>query len=270
MSHQSTYPNKIIPAITRTHIGNMAGFTITTGDAAPSEAEDIRTRDFMRLGADMGFNTVRWFNNADQMQDLYQQKRANNPNCLPTLALNLGLTPVLDTLDVLSLYLSDASLQKYLDQARLLGFAAACFNDANQYREQKNLSGLLVHPPRTLERMVDRVRKFAPSLPLFASVTGSAKAAEYKGLFDFVECQAFGTLPEFKAFLKLDCDWLCIDAQKSAKPAYLRKILALLLASGQINFFVYTAIDKAGTDWRNQPGTVKAYRTFLKSWQIPF
>lgn len=262
--------NRVIPAISKGEISGMAGFTITTGDAEPSESEDIRTRELMSLGGSMGFNTVRWFMNVYQLREAVKMLRADNPLCLPLYARQQHLTPILDTVDRQALHLDDELFAEAMHHIRSLGFAAVCFNDANQYRERKNGFGRLYYPVGTLESLVKRVRIAAPDLVIFASVTATAKAYQYRELFDYVEIQSFGTLNDFKQFQTYSYDWLCLDGRNTAKPRYLTSILNTLLASTDNNFFVYTAYDAAGTDWRNQPATVKRYTKFLSSFYIPF
>lgn len=260
-------PGNFAPTITKTKLANLAGVTITTGDKAPSDKEDNQTRDLMALAGDMGFNAVRWFMNLNQMRDQVTLLKQSSPLCLPAFARAHGLTPMLDTLDNLSLNLGDKDLKDYLDNAKLLGFTSGYFNDADQYRTKKDAAGKLVHPAGTIERLVKRVRDVAPDFILFASVTGSAKVTEYEPLFDFTECQAFGSLSEFKSFLKLPCDLLCIDGRRRASADYLRAMLEALLVAGKDTLFVYTMKD-IDSLWLNMPETVAIYREFMVKWKL--
>lgn len=260
-------PGNFAPTITKTKLANLAGVTITTGDKAPSDKEDNQTRDLMALAGDMGFNAVRWFMNLNQMRDQVTLLKQSSPLCLSAFARAHALTPMLDTLDNLALNLGDKDLKDYLDNAKLLGFTSGYFNDANQYSEKIDpVTKKLVYPVGTLERLVKRVRDAAPDFILFASVTASAKVSDYEPLFDFTEFQAFGSLSEFKTFLKLPCDLLCIDGRRRASADYLRAMLEALLIAGKDVFYCYTAKD-LDTLWLNMPETVAIYKEFMAKWK---
>lgn len=249
------------PIITKTELNFVAGACITLGFKAPSATMDATARELMRLVSDMGFNTVRFYRNKDEVRDDLK-RNPEDPRNLYAAAKKLGLTVVADTINRAALDLSDTEFSQYLAGLKSLGAALLVFDDSNQYRDKKP-DGTF-YPAGTLEKMVARVRQFS-DLPLLASVRANARVQDYKPLFNFVEFQTFGKLTELDDFLRLPADCFVLDGQATVGNDYLRGAHDVILKYPPNAFFHYTALDE-DTDWRNMDDKTALIEKTVKAW----
>lgn len=249
------------PIISKTELNYVAGACITLGFKPPSATVDATARELMKLISSMGFNTVRFFRNKDEVRDDLK-RNPEDPRNLYAAAKKLGLTVVADTINRAALDLSDTELSQYLAGLKSLGAALLVFDDANQYLEPKK-DGTR-YPPNTLKDMVARVRQFS-DLPILASVRANARVEDYKPLFEWVEFQTFGRLTELDDFLRLPADCFVLDGQATVGNDYLRGAHDVIMKYPPNAAFWYTSLDE-DTDWRTMPDKVALIEKTVKAW----
>lgn len=249
------------PIISKTELNFVAGCCITLGFKPPSATVDATARELMKLISNMGFNTVRFFRNKDEVRDDLK-RNPEDPRNLYAAAKKLGLTVVADTINRAALDLSDTELSQYLAGLKSLGAALLVFDDANQYNEPKK-DGTR-YPPNTLKDMVARVRQYS-DLPIIASVRANARVEDYKPLFDFVEFQTFGRLTELDDFLRLPADCFVLDGQATIGNDYLRGAHDVIMKYPPNAFFYYSSLDE-DTDWRTMTDKVALIEKTVKAW----
>lgn len=252
------------PIISKAEMLNVAGVAIPKGNA-PSAAQDQNARDMMLMASLMGLNAWRGFFNLNEVK-AHAAMLENNPNHLPGYGRRLGLTFFADTLNNPAVNYSDPDLKVYMEGLRKMAGAGpfiGYFDDANQYREVKNADGTLKYPKGTLERLVTRIRQYAPDIILVASLTANAAIGEYKPLFDFVEAQTFGKIGELPGFLDRKFDVFCLDARKEISADYLAQAAEILVSKNPRSIFYYvTSI----TDWKNMPGQLLLIKQNVTRW----
>lgn len=249
------------PIITKTELNYVAGACVTLGFKPPSATVDATARELMKLISSMGFNTVRFFRNKDEVRDDLK-RNPEDPRNLYAAAKKLGLTVVADTINRAALDLSDTELSQYLAGLKSLGAALLVFDDANQYVEPKK-DGTR-YPPNTLKDMVARVRQYS-DLPIIASVRANARVEDYKPLFEWVEFQTFGRLTELDDFLRLPADCFVLDGQATVGNDYLRGAHDVIMKYPPNAFFYYSSLDE-DTDWRTMPDKVALIEKTVKAW----
>jgi hypothetical protein len=252
------------PTITKTELLNVAGVAIPK-DNAPSITQDQNARDMMLIASLMGLNAWRGFFNLQEIVK-HAAMSETNTNHLPGFGRRLGLTFIADTMNNHAVNLNDTDLKICLDGLRKMsgtGPFAGVFDDANQYRETRNTDGTLKYPAGTLERLVGRIRHFAPDMILIASLTANATIGEYKPLFDFVEAQTFGTIRELPVFLGRFFDVYCLDGRKEISVEYLTQAIEIVASKPPKNLFFYVS---AITDWKNMASQIPLMRTLVQRW----
>ena len=254
------------PTITKTEMLNVAGVAVPKGNA-PSAAQDQNSRDLILLASMMGFNAWRGFFNLSEVK-AHTAMADTNINHLPGYGRRLEMTVVFDTLNNPAVNLSDADLKIYLDGLRKMagsGPFVGYFDDANQYREARNTDGTLKYPVGTLERLVGRIRQFAPDIILIASLTAGANISNYKSkdLFDFVEAQTFGKIGELPGMLDNGFDVYCMDGRREISMDYLTQAVEIIAKSNPRNVFYYvTAIN----DWKNMGEKIPLIKQTVARW----
>lgn len=234
---------------------SVAGIIIVKDDT-PSPRQDATTRALLDLCGKVGFTAWRGLLNYEEAKAQHDEAE-DDPDNLPGYGRRAGMQFVADTVDSQVKRLNDASLVQYFGWLKKLGAAALFFNDVDDPAK-----AAVIHD--WIKRARAAMKEADFHVPLIGSFTANFDRAQYPG-FDAYEVQCFGTLSEFKRFMELDAEYLCIDGQKSATLEYLQKMTALVAESGR-DFWCYTCKDKE-TDWRNMPATVEVYASFLRQWK---
>jgi hypothetical protein len=252
------------PIITRTDIRGIAGICVDKDDT-PSAAQDENARELIVLASMMGFNTFRAFFNLGEVKTHLTLSETNIRH-MPGYAKQLGMTFIADTVNSpVITSLSDPDFKVYIEGLIKMGAMAFYVDDANQYRETKNVDGTLKYPAGELERMVKRIRLLAPQTPIIASLRGSANPAEYKPLFDATEAQTFGgVITELEGFLKRPFDIFNLDAQRNeVSVAYLKASEEIVLRNNPRNIYYYPS---TAVDLKNMPDRIGIIRQIVQRW----
>lgn len=246
---------EVPPVTDAPKLRNIIGITITKDDT-PGPKQDAMTRALLDLCSKVGFTHWRGLLNYEEAKAQVTQAE-DDPDNLPGYGRRLGMQFVADTVDSQVKRLDKDGLIRYIGWLKKLGAVALYFNDVDDPAKADVIHGWI---KRAREAMT--AAEF--NVPLIGSFTANFDRAKYPG-FDQYEIQTFGTLSEFKRFLDMRADFLCIDGQQSATLEYLQKMTALVV-EGKRDVWVYSAKDE-DTDWRNMPATVEIYRTFVSQWK---
>lgn len=248
------------PIITKTEMRDVAGVAVPKGNA-PSAAQDQNARKMMLMASLMGFNAWRGFFNLSEVK-AHAAMLESNLNHLPGYGRRLGLTFFADTLNNPAINYSDPDLKVYMEGLRKMAGAGpfiGYFDDANQYLNETK------YPKGTLERLVGRIRQFAPDIILVASLTAGADIGTYKqpGLFDFVEAQTFGKIGELGGMLGKGFDVYCLDGRKEISIDYLTQAIEIVASKNPRSIFYYvTSI----TDWETMAEKLPLIKQNVTRW----
>lgn len=246
--------------ITRTFLPRLFGMTIENGDSAPSKARYDVIMKALDWGKAQGFSTYRLFLNPSEVAEL--QKPTPQYGNVIAYGKSLGFRWLADTIDTIVGNLpDDTKLKEYMDGLKALGCEGVYINDADRAALPLNM----------LRIMASRLRRAAPDMPIFASLTATADLATYKGIVDWVEIQTFGTPAELTRFLAIDNALpypliLCLDLRKPLTTDDLKTRAALLKKDPPYAFFMYADL---AADYESAPDSedvvIKELLTALKA-----
>lgn len=254
------------PTITKTELLNVAGICVDKDDA-PTTAQDENARQLILLASMMGFNTWRGFFNLAEVK-VHLTYSETNIKHLPGYGRLLGMTFMADTVNSDAIWaLSEADFAVYIKGLITMGATAFYFDDANQYRDDRNADGTLKWAEGTLEKRVARVRAYSGAIPLIASLRGNAITAQYKPLFDFVEAQTFGgKITELDYFLKRKGEFevFNLDGQKNeVSKTYLEASEEIILRNNPRNIYYYPA---TATEWKTMADRLPTIKRIVTRW----
>lgn len=254
------------PTITETELLNVAGICVKKDDA-PTTTQDENARQLILLASMMGFNVWRGFFNLGEVKAHLTYSETNIKN-LPGYGRSLNMVFMADTVNSDAIAaLSEADFKIYIEGLIQMRAAAFYFDDANQYRDDRKADGSLKWPQDTLEKRVARVRKYAPNMPLIASLRGNAITSDYKPLFDHVEAQTFGgKITELEYFLKRkeDFEVFNLDGQKAEVTLeYLKASEPVVLRNNPKNLFYYP---QTATEWKTMPLHLPIIKQIVTRW----
>jgi hypothetical protein len=254
------------PTITKTELLNVAGICVKKDDA-PTTTQDENARQLILLASMMGFNVWRGFFNLGEVKVHGTYSETNIKN-LPGYGRSLNMIFMADTVnsDAISA-LNELDFEAYIRGLIKMGAVALFFDDANQYRDDRNADGSLKWPQGTLEKRVARVRKYSGDIPLIASLRGNAITSDYKPLFDFVEAQTFGgKITELDYFLKRKDDFevFNLDGQKTEVTLeYLKASEPVVLRNNPDNIYYYP---QTATEWKTMPLHLPIIKQIVTRW----
>jgi hypothetical protein len=254
------------PTITKTELLNVAGICVKKDDA-PTTTQDENARQLILLASMMGFNVWRGFFNLGEVKAHLTYSETNIKN-LPGYGRSLNMVFMADTVnsDAISA-LSELDFEICIRGLIKMGAVALFFDDANQYRDDRNADGSLKWPQGTLEKRVARVRKYSGDIPLIASLRGNAITSDYKPLFDFVEAQTFGgKITELDYFLKRKADFevFNLDGQKTEVTLeYLKASEPVVLRNNPDNIYYYP---QTATEWKTMPLHLPIIKQIITRW----